>query len=59
MLLSLRDHLQMTFLSALHKILLNELVECLCGATNTKNEMFLIRGYLTSTTIFHERQHIK
>lgn len=59
MLLSVRDHLQMTFLSALHKILLNELVECLCGATNTKNEMFLIRGYLTSATNFHERQHIK
>lgn len=53
MLLSLRDHLQTTSLSALHKILLNELVECLCGATNTKNEMFLIRGYLTSATNFH------
>lgn len=37
MLFSVGEHLQNTFLSALYKILLDELVECLCEARNTKN----------------------
>lgn len=37
MLFSVGDHVQNTFLSALYKILLDELMECLCGARNTKN----------------------
>lgn len=37
MLFSARDCLQSKFLAAMYGILLYDLVECLCGAMNTKN----------------------